>query len=151
MRGVTGKGFRAGMPRMTVLDGNLWLSLDGKRMDAAARAEGGYPPYNIELLPEDDSGHEVLRITLAVAGFGRNELDVTVEDGELLIRGARHDDGARDYLHRGIAARQFKRSFALAKGVEVRKAELHNGLLAIELERPHRERRVLKVGITPSS
>ncbi len=89
------------MSRMTLLDGNLWLSLNGKRMDASARAEGGYPPYNIELLPEDDSGAEVLRITLAVAGFARNELDVTVEDGELLIRGARHEDGSKDYLHLG--------------------------------------------------
>jgi len=151
MRGADRKGLSGRMSRMTLLDGNLWLSLAGKRVDASARAEGGYPPYNIELLPEDGGGAEMLRITLAVAGFARDELDVTVEDGELLIRGARHEDGSKDYLHHGIAARQFKRSFALAKGVEVRKAELHNGLLAIELERPHRERGVLKVGITPSS
>jgi len=101
MRGANRKGLSGRMSRMTLLDGNLWLSLNGKRMDASARAEGGYPPYNIELLPEDDSGAEVLRITLAVAGFARNELDVTVEDGELLIRGARHEDGSKDYLHLG--------------------------------------------------
>lgn len=151
MRGAVRKGLSGRMSRMTLIDGNPWLSLDSKRMDASARAEGGYPPYNIELLPQDESGGEVLRITLAVAGFAQNELDVTVEDGELLVRGARRDESSKDYLHRGIAARQFKRSFALAKGVEVRKAELHNGLLAIELERPHREKRVLKVGITPSN
>lgn len=132
---------------MTLHDGNLWLSLSGGRATATKTAEGGYPPYNIELLPEDDGGPEVLRITLAVAGFARDELDVSVEDGELLIRGVKRDEGAKDYLHRGIAARHFKRTFALASGVEVRNAELHNGLLAIELERPHREKRVLKVGI----
>lgn len=132
---------------MTLHDGNLWLSLSGGRATATKTAEGGYPPYNIELLPEDDGGPEVLRITLAVAGFARDELDVSVEDGELLICGVKRDEDAKDYLHRGIAARHFKRTFALASGVEVRNAELHNGLLAIELERPHREKRVLKVGI----
>lgn len=88
-----------------------------------------------------------MRITLAVAGFRPDELEVSVEDGELAIRGRQQDEAAKDYLHRGIAARQFKRSFALANGVEVRKVELHNGLLAIELERPRKEKRVLKVGI----
>lgn len=132
---------------MTLHDGNLWLSLSGGRATATKTAESGYPPYNVELLPEDDGGPEVLRITLAVAGFARDELDVSVEDGELLVCGAKRDEGPKDYLHRGIAARHFKRTFALASGVEVRNAELHNGLLAIELERPHREKRVLKVGI----
>lgn len=136
---------------MTLLDGNLWLSLSGGRAGAPAKsAEGGYPPYNIELLPEDEGGPEVLRITLAVAGFARDELDVSVEDGELQIRGVKRDEDQKDYLHRGIAARHFKRTFALASGVVVRKAELDNGLLAIELERPHREKRVLKVGIKPA-
>lgn len=132
---------------MTLHDGNLWLGLSGGRATATKTAEGGYPPYNVELLPEDDGGPEVLRIILAVAGFARDELDVSVEDGELLICGVKRDEGPKDYLHRGIAARHFKRTFALASGVEVRNAELHNGLLAIELERPHREKRVLKVGI----
>ena len=135
---------------MTLHDGNLWLSLSGGRATATKTAEGGYPPYNIELQPEDGGEPEVLRITLAVAGFARDELDVSVEDGELLIRGMKRDEGPKDYLHRGIAARHFKRTFALARGVELRNAELHNGLLAIELERPHREKRVLKVGIKPA-
>ena len=103
----------------------------------------GYPPYNIELLADD----ETLRITLAVAGFKSEELEVSVEDRALVVSGRQHDDETKDYLHRGIAARQFKRSFALANGVEVRKAELNNGLLAIELMRPRKEKRVRKVGI----
>lgn len=136
---------------MTLIDGNHWLGLSAERFDAAPKAgEGGYPPYNIELLPKGDGGPEVLRITLAVAGFRLDELDVTVEDGELRIHGAKRDEGPKDYLHRGIAARQFKRTFALANGVEVCKAELHDGLLAIELERPNREKRVRKVGIAPA-
>lgn len=133
---------------MTFLDGSLWLSLGGTRKGAAAKpADGGYPPYNIELLPGDEGRAEALRITLAVAGFARDELDVTVADDVLLIRGERRDEEPKDYLHRGLASRRFKRTFALVNGVEVRKAELQNGLLAVELERPHREKRVLKVGI----
>ena len=104
---------------------------------------GGLPSYNIELLADD----ETLRITLAVAGFTSEELEVSVEGRALIVSGRQHDDETKDYLHRGIAARQFKRSFALANGVEVRKAELNNGLLAIELMRPRKEKRVQKVGI----
>ena len=134
---------------MALPDGNLWLSLS--RLGAQAkRTDDGYPPYNVELMHADEGEAEVLRITLAVAGFGRDELEVSVENGELAIRGARREEGPKDYLHHGIAARRFERTFALAKGVEVRKAELHDGLLAIELERPPREKRVLKVGITPA-
>ena len=133
---------------MTLLDNNLWLSLSAERLGTPAKkAEGGYPPYNIELSPEDARGPEVLRITLAVAGFGREELDILVEDGELRIRGAKRHEAPKEYLHCGIAAREFKRTFALADGVKVRKAELHEGLLAIELERPHREKRAFKIEI----
>jgi HSP20 family molecular chaperone IbpA len=133
------------MSRMTLLDGNLWLSLSPQRAEsgAAKTGEAGYPPYNIELLGRG----EALRITLAVAGFRLEELEVSIEDGELAIRGKQRDELTKDYLHRGIAARQFKWSFALVNGVEVRNAELHNGLLAIELARPTKEKRVLKVGI----
>jgi HSP20 family molecular chaperone IbpA len=88
-----------------------------------------------------------LRITLAVAGFSADELEVSIENGELTVRGKQQDEQAREYLHRGIAARQFKRTFQLAGGVEVSKAELDNGLLAIELVRLRQEKRVLKVGI----
>jgi HSP20 family molecular chaperone IbpA len=137
------KGFRS-MSRMTLLEGNLWLTLAPQRLPSGAKpGDGGYPPYNIELLGTG----EALRITLAVAGFRLEELEVSVEDGELTIRGKQHEELAKDYLHRGIAARQFKRSFALANGVEVRNAELHNGLLAIELMRPAKQKRVMKIGI----
>ena len=137
------------MSRVTLLDGNLWLSLAPQRAPSGSgkAVDAGYPRYNIELLAEGESEPQAVRITLAVAGFRPDELEVSVEDGELAIRGKQHDEAAKDYLHRGIAARQFKRNFALANGVEVRKAELHNGLLAIELERPRKEKKVLKVGI----
>jgi HSP20 family molecular chaperone IbpA len=135
------------MSRMTLLDGNLWLSLSPQRAESGATktGEAGYPPYNIELLGRG----EALRITLAVAGFRLEELEVSIEDGELTIRGKQRDELTKDYLHRGIAARQFKRSFALINGV--RNAELHNGLLAIELTRPTKEKRVLKVGIVAAN
>jgi HSP20 family molecular chaperone IbpA len=137
------------MSRMTLLDGNLWLSLSAERAQhrSAKAGEPGYPPHNIELLPGGERGPEALRITLAVAGFRPDELEVSIEDGGLTIRGKQSEETAKDYIHRGIAARQFTRTFALANGVEVRKAELHNGLLAIELERPRQEKKVLKVGI----
>jgi len=134
------------MPRMTVLDGSVFLSLSATHglSGVGKAADGGYPPYNIELLPEEP---QALRITLAVAGFGSEDLEVSIEDGELSIRGKQREEQTRDYLHRGIAARQFKRSFRLASGVEVRKAELDNGLLVIELYRPRAEKGVMKIGI----
>ncbi|HZP09744.1 Hsp20 family protein [Methyloceanibacter sp.] len=132
------------MSRMTILDSNLWLFLAGEREPrGAAKTASGYPPYNIELMPNG----ETMRITFAVAGFGPDELEVMVEDGALIVSGRQRDDDTREYLHRGIAARQFKRSFVLASGVEVGKAELHNGLLAVDLVRPRKEKRVQKVGI----
>jgi HSP20 family molecular chaperone IbpA len=134
---------------MTLFDNDLWVSLTAPRelRGAGKFGDGGYPPYNIELLPADEGDVQALRVTLAVAGFSIDELEVSIEEGELAIRGKQREDQAKDYLHRGIAARQFKRSFRLASGVEVRKAELNNGLLAIELIRPRQEKRVLKVGI----
>ena len=127
------------MSRMTLLDGNVWLSLAAPRAPSGAGKAGdaGYPPYNIELLPEGERGPEGLRVTLAVAGFSAAELEVSIEEGELIVRGRQREEPAR----------QFKRTFQLASGVEVRKAELDNGLLAIELVRPRKEKRVLKVGI----
>jgi len=101
-------------------------------LERTAKSAGdGYPPYNIEQSDEDR-----LRITLAVAGFGREELNVTVEDRQLLIRGKQSEANERNFLHRGIAARQFQRAFVLAEGIEVTGATLENGLLSIDLERP---------------
>jgi HSP20 family molecular chaperone IbpA len=106
-------------------------------LERALKTSGeGYPPYNIERLPQTDGGAEVLRITIAVAGFDRHDLEITIEDNQLNIRGRTKDDGARDYLHRGIAGRQFQRAFVLADGMEVIDATLVNGLLIINLRRP---------------
>ncbi len=131
------------MPRVTLLDGNLWLGFAAHT--AGKAADAGYPPYNIELLAEES---QALRITFAVAGFGPDQLEVSIDGGELSIRGKQREEQNRDYLHRGIATRQFRRSFQLASGVEVRSAELDNGLLVIELVRPHKEKRVTKIAIT---
>ena len=125
------------MSRMTLLDRELWLGGGQSRAFVFGKSpEAGYPPYNVELVAKDDDGPEVLRITLAVAGFALEDLSITVENGELVVRGQQHDDREREFLYRGIAARKFKRSFGLANGVEVRAAQLENGLLVIELIRP---------------
>lgn len=101
-------------------------------LERTAKSAGeAYPPYNIE-----DTGGDRLKIVLAVAGFSREELNVTVEDNQLVIRGKQNESADRTFLHRGIAARQFQRAFVLAEGIEVTGAELENGLLAIDLERP---------------
>ncbi|MEO1722283.1 MAG: Hsp20 family protein [Pseudomonadota bacterium] len=102
-----------------------------RMMERSAKSGGdGYPPYNIELAGEDS-----YRITLALAGFREEDLSITVEDGQLCVRGRQEDAGERQYLHRGIAARQFQRNFLLAEHVEVTGAALENGLLHIDLVR----------------
>ena len=99
--------------------------------ERASKGAEGYPPYNIEHVAPD-----AFRITLAVAGFSEDDLAITVEDRQLVIRGRQDEtDGDRVFLHRGIAARAFQRSFVLAEGVEVTQAGLENGLLQIELRR----------------
>jgi HSP20 family molecular chaperone IbpA len=140
------------MSRMTFLEGEIWLGAEpGRGLPRFVRApEAGYPPYNIELLTGEDGGPAALRITLAVAGFSVDELAVTVEGGQLVVRGKQVDERSRDYIYRGIAARRFKRSFGLADGVEVGKAELHDGLLTIELERPAKDVTVKTVRIVDS-
>jgi HSP20 family molecular chaperone IbpA len=97
-------------------------------------AHDGYPPYNIEQI-----GSDRIRITLAVAGFDRDSLSVTIEDNQLVIKGKQVEEEERTYLHRGIATRQFVRSFVLAEGIDVESASLQNGLLAITLKRPQPE------------
>ncbi|HEV2543362.1 MAG TPA: Hsp20 family protein [Methylobacterium sp.] len=110
-------------------------------------ASDGYPPYNIERITRSEREPERLRITLAVAGFTQDQLDVSLEENQLVVRGRQVDDKARQFLHRGIAARQFQRAFLLADGMEVLGAELSNGLLAIDLARPEPERIVRKIAI----
>ncbi len=101
-------------------------------LDRVAKSAGdGYPPYNIE-----QTGENALRITLAVAGFAKEDLAVTVEDNQLVIAGEQEDEVDREFLHRGIAARKFRRAFVLADGIEISHAGLSNGLLCIDLERP---------------
>ena len=106
-------------------------------LERALKTSGeGYPPYNIERLPQTSGSSEILRITIAVAGFQRQDLEITIEDNQLNIRGRTKEDGDRDYLHRGIAGRQFQRAFVLADGMDVTDATLVNGLLIINLRRP---------------
>ena len=128
------------MARVTAFDSPLLLGFDHfERMleRIAKTSSDGYPPYNIE-----QTGETSLRITLAVAGFTMDELQVTIEDNQLVIRGKQAEDEAeRIFLHRGIAARQFVRTFVLAEGIEVVDAALDNGLLHIDLERPVPESR----------
>lgn len=138
------------MTRVSMFSSPYLLGFDSleRLLDRAAKTSGdGYPPYNIERLERVEGETERLRITLAVAGFNRDELDVTVEESQLSIRGRQKDDDAKAYLHRGIAARQFSRTFVLADGMEVSSARLENGLLIINLERPEPKRLVRRIEI----
>jgi HSP20 family molecular chaperone IbpA len=117
-------------------------------LDRVTKGSDGYPPYNIERLVRDGDNPDRLRITLAVAGFTRDQLDVTIEESQLVIRGRQQDDKSRQYLHRGIAARQFQRTFVLADGMEVLGADLKNGLLSIDLHRPNPERIAKSIAIS---
>jgi HSP20 family molecular chaperone IbpA len=137
------------MSRVPSLSSPFLLGFDEieRVLDRVAKGADGYPPYNIERLARNEQSPERLRITLAVAGFTRDQLDVTVEESQLLIRGRQQDDKSRLYLHRGIAARQFQRTFVLADGMEVLGAELKNGLLSIDLARPESERIVKTISI----
>ena len=130
------------MSRVPSLSSPFLLGFDEieRALDRVSKAADGYPPFNIERLPREGGNPERLRITLAVAGFTRDQLDVSIEESQLVIRGRQQDDKARQYLHRGIAARQFQRTFVLADGMEVLCADLKNGLLAIDLARPQPER-----------
>ncbi|GJE76307.1 MULTISPECIES: Hsp20 family protein [Methylorubrum] len=118
-------------------------------LDRVAKAgSDGYPPYNIERVSRNEREPERLRITLAVAGFTQDQLDVSLEENQLVVRGRQVDDKSRQFLHRGIAARQFQRAFLLADGMEVLGADLANGLLSIDLVRPEPERIVRKITIS---
>ncbi len=131
--------------RLTLFDSPLFLGFDHfeQTFDRLKKSGAdGYPPYNIEQISDHD-----LRITLAVAGFTMEDLDVEVEQNQLIIRGHQREEEERIYLHRGIAARHFQRSFVLADGIEVRGASLDNGLLHIELERIIPESKARKIPI----
>lgn len=133
------------MSRLSLFNSPLLLGFDHfeRVLDRVSRASGdGYPPYNVE-----QTGADALRITLAVAGFKRDELTATIEDNELVVRGKQTEDEGRVYLHRGIAARQFQRRFVLAEGIEIAGASLGNGLLSIDLLRPRVEPKTRTIDI----
>lgn len=138
------------MSRMTPFSSPLLLGFDAmeKTLERLAKTGDSYPPYNIERLNAADGKAERLRITLAVAGFAESDLDVTTEENQLIVRGRQTDDTEREFLHRGIAARQFQRCFVLADGMRVVGAELKNGLLSVDLDRPEAERLVRKINIS---
>jgi HSP20 family molecular chaperone IbpA len=138
------------MTRVPTLNSPFLLGFDDieRALDRVTRtASDGYPPYNIERIARTETHPEVLRITLAVAGFTQDQLEITLEERQLMIRGRQTDDRERVYLHRGIAARQFQRAFLLAEGMQVLGAELKNGLLCIDLARPEPERVIQKINI----
>jgi HSP20 family molecular chaperone IbpA len=138
------------MSRVPSLSSPFLLGFDEieRALDRVSKASDGYPPYNIERLARDERNPERLRITLAVAGFTRDQLDVTIEESQLVIRGKQPEDKRREYLHRGIAARQFQRTFVLADGMDVLAADLNHGLLSIDLARPQPERVVRTIAIS---
>ncbi len=139
------------MVRVTALSSPFLLGFDDieRALDKVTKSSGdGYPPYNIERIAAAGGEPEKLRITLAVAGFGRDQIEVTIEENQLVIRGRQQEDKAREFLHRGIAARQFQRSFLLAEGMQVLGADLAQGLLSIELARPQPERVVRTIEIS---
>jgi HSP20 family molecular chaperone IbpA len=130
---------------LSLFNSPLMLGFDHfeRALDRVSKAAAdGYPPYNVE-----QTGENTLRITLAVAGFTMDDLAIQVEDNQLVVRGKQTDDKERIYLHRGIAARQFQRSFVLAEGIEVAGASLDNGLLHIDLTRPVPATRVRSIEI----
>lgn len=132
------------MSRMPTLNSPFLLGFDEieRALQRVTRSPSdGYPPYNIERIAPTERSAETLRITLAVAGFTRDQLEILVEDGQLVIKGRQVDDKDRSYLHRGIAARQFQRVFLLADGMQVAGADLVNGLLAVDLFRPEPQKR----------
>jgi HSP20 family molecular chaperone IbpA len=145
---ASSEGFET-MSRVPSLSSPFLLGFDEieRVLDRVAKGADGYPPYNIERLARDGQNPERLRITLAVAGFTRDQLDVSIEESQLVIRGRQLDDKSRQYLHRGIAARQFQRTFVLAEGMEVLGADLKNGLLSIDLVRPQAVRIVKTISI----
>jgi len=142
------------MTRMSPLTSPLFLGFEEmeRLIDRVGKGSDGYPPYNIERIAaagEADGklAGEMLRITLAIAGFRREQIEITIEDNQLNIRGRQEDDKSRQFIHRGIATRQFSRTFVLADGIEVKSADLNDGLLCIDLVRREPERTLRRIEI----
>jgi HSP20 family molecular chaperone IbpA len=150
------------MTRMSHLSSPLFLGFEEmeRLIDRVGKGGDGYPPYNIERIGAGsdadregtgNSAGELLRITLAVAGFKQHQIEITIEDNQLNIRGRQdEEDKSRQYIHRGIATRQFSRTFVLADGIEVKSAEINDGLLSIDLVRRQPERAVRRIEIGKS-
>ena len=136
------------MSRVSLFSAPFLLGFDTfeERLDRLAKAADGYPPYNIERRGQAD-GSESFLISIAVAGFAISELEVMTEDNQLVVRGRQKDDPAREFLHRGIAARQFQRSFLLADGVVVKDAALRDGMLIVTVVRPKAEKVARRIEI----
>jgi HSP20 family molecular chaperone IbpA len=136
------------MTRISLFSSPLMLGFDEleRLVERTAKTGDSYPPYNIER--SQNGAGEIWTITLAVAGFSRAELEVTVEDRQLVVKGRQKEDGQKDYLHRGIAARQFQRAFVLADGMEVLGADLAHGLLSLRLRRQEPERLIRRIEIS---
>lgn len=136
------------MSRVSLFSAPFLLGFDAyeERIDRLSRAADGYPPYNIERSVDDD-GSERYLISIAVAGFALGDLEIVWDDTQLVVRGKQQDDASRQFLHRGIAARQFQRSFLLADGVEVKDAVLEHGMLVISVLRPKIEKLARRIDI----
>jgi len=136
------------MSRVSMFSAPFLLGFDAveERIDRLAKAADGYPPYNIER-SLDAEGAETFLISIAVAGFCEADLEVSVDDNQLLVRGRQKDETNREYLHRGIAARQFQRNFLLADGMQVKGALLRNGMLTISVVRPKAEKIARRIEI----
>jgi len=142
------------MSRISSLSNPFLLGFDEveRVLDRVTKGAEGYPPYNVERIDAGAGAPLRLRITLAVAGFTTQQLEITVEEKELTIRGRQAEEGEeRIFLHRGIAARQFQRTFVLAEGMNVLGAELRNGLLSIDLVRPEPTRQAKRIDIVSRS
>lgn len=136
------------MTRVSMFSSPYLLGFEAfeERLDRLSKSADGYPPYNIERIRLDD-GAERFDISIAVAGFSDAEIEVTVEDNQLQVKGRVEDKPEREFLHRGIATRQFQRSFLLADGMRVTSADLRDGLLTIHIERPVAARIARKIEI----
>lgn len=142
------------MSRISSLSNPFLLGFDEveRVLDRVTKGAEGYPPYNVERIDAEAGSPLRLRITLAVAGFTIQQLEITLEEKELTIRGRQAEEGEeRIFLHRGIAARQFQRTFVLAEGMNVLGAELRNGLLSIDLVRPEPTRQAKRIDIVSRS
>lgn len=139
------------MNRIAPFSNPLLLGFDGveKTLERLGKGADGYPPYNIERIAAETAGVRgtAIRITLAVAGFRPEDLEITTEENQLTIRGSQTDRGDREFLHRGIASRQFQKSFLFADGMRILGAQLKNGLLMVDLVKPEPERVVRKIAI----